>query len=77
MTTTQVVETSASVNNSPNQDYVHPHDHTQPTYEMTPRLILQYKSLLHYISSLHVTRAGRIKFVVLIEQYFTSTDRQI
>ena len=36
MTTTQVVETSDTVNNSPIQDYVHPDDHTQPTYEMTP-----------------------------------------
>ena len=35
MTTTQVVETSVTVNNnSPIQDYVHPDDHTQPTYEM-------------------------------------------
>ena len=38
MTTTQVVETSDTVhNNSPIQDYVQPDDHTQPTYEMTPR----------------------------------------
>ena len=37
MTTAQVVETSVTVNyNSPIQDYVHPHDQTQPTYEMTP-----------------------------------------
>ena len=37
MTTAQVVETSVSVNNnSPIQDYVHPADQTQPTYEMTP-----------------------------------------
>ena len=37
MTTAQVVETSVTVNNnSPIQDYVHPHDRTQPTYEMTP-----------------------------------------
>ena len=37
MTTAQVVETSVSVNsNSPIQDYVHPDDQTQPTYEMTP-----------------------------------------
>ena len=35
MTTAQVVETSVTVNNSPIQDYVHPNDHTQPTYEMT------------------------------------------
>ena len=37
MTTAQVVETSVSINNnSPIQDYVYPHDHNQPTYEMTP-----------------------------------------
>ena len=36
MTNAQVVETSATINNSPIQDYVHPDDHTQPTYEMTP-----------------------------------------
>ena len=37
MTAAQVVETSVTVNNnSPIQDYVHPDDHTQPTYEMTP-----------------------------------------
>ena len=35
MTTAQVVETSVTVNNNPIQDYVHPNDHTQPTYEMT------------------------------------------
>ena len=32
MTTSQVVETSVTVNNnSPIQDYVHPDDHIQPT----------------------------------------------
>ena len=36
MTTTQVVESSVTVNNSPIQDYVHPVDYTQLTYEMTP-----------------------------------------
>ena len=37
MTTAQVVETSVTVkNNRPIQDYVHPDDQTQPTYEMTP-----------------------------------------
>ena len=37
MTTAQVVETSVSVNNnSPIQDYVHPDDRTQPTFELTP-----------------------------------------
>ena len=33
----QVVETSVTVNNnSPIQDYVHPDNQTQPTFEMTP-----------------------------------------
>ena len=36
MTTAQVVETSVTVNNSPFQDYFHPDDHVQSTYEMTP-----------------------------------------
>ena len=37
MTTTLVVETSVTVNNKrPIQDYVHPDDQTQPTFEMTP-----------------------------------------
>ena len=37
MTTAQVVETLVTVNNnSPIQDYVHPHNQTQPTFEMTP-----------------------------------------
>ena len=35
MTTAQVVETSVTVNNnSPIQDYVHPDDQTQPTFEL-------------------------------------------
>ena len=33
MTSAQVVETPVTVNNnSPIQDFVHPNDHTQPTY---------------------------------------------
>ena len=37
ITTTPVVETSVTVNNnSPIQDYIHPDDQTQPTFEMTP-----------------------------------------
>ena len=38
MTTTRVVKMSAAVNNSRIKDYVHPNDHAQPTYEMTPGL---------------------------------------
>ena len=35
MTTAQVVETSVTVNNnSPIQDYIHPDDQTQPTFDM-------------------------------------------
>ena len=35
MNTAQVVETSVTVNNnSPIQDYVHPDDQTQPTFEI-------------------------------------------
>ena len=37
MTTAQVVETSVTANdNCPIQDYVHPDDQTQLTFEMTP-----------------------------------------
>ena len=40
MTTAQVVESSVTVNNNSHiQDYVHPDDQTQPTYEMTPWFI--------------------------------------
>ena len=40
MTTAQVVETSVTVNNSPIQDYVHPDDQTQPTFEICFVLVL-------------------------------------
>ena len=44
MTTVQVVETSVTVNNnSPIQDYVHPDDQTQPTFEITIIIVI----LLH------------------------------
>ena len=37
MTTAQVVETSVTVNNNSSiQDYVHPDNQTQHTFEMTP-----------------------------------------
>ena len=46
MTTAQVVETSVTANNnSPIQDYVHPDDQTQPTFEMTPEL----KPFTHHV----------------------------
>ena len=41
MTTAQVVETSVTVNNnSPIQDYVHPDDQTQPTFEIIIIIII-------------------------------------
>ena len=37
ITTAQVVEASVTVNNNSSiQDYVHPDNQTQPTFEMTP-----------------------------------------
>ena len=47
MTTTQVVEMSVTANNnSPIQDYIHPDDQTQPTFEMTPGFKPFTKNLL-------------------------------
>ena len=43
MSTAQVVETSVTVkNNSPIQDYVHPDDQTQPTFEILGSSLSQY-----------------------------------
>ena len=47
MTTAQVVKTSVTFSTTtvlPIQDYVHPDDHTQPTYEL---YILKITELLH------------------------------
>ena len=57
MTTAQVIETSVTVKNSLIQDYVHPDDHAQPTYEMTPgffweRLNIRDCYMKSYLSSL-------------------------
>ena len=50
MTTAQVVKRSVTVNkNSPVYDKVHPEDHTQPNYEMAPRLKPFTKHLLDSI----------------------------
>ena len=50
MTTIKVVETSVTVNNnSPSQDYVHPFDQTQPTFEMIPRFKPCHGNLLLFI----------------------------
>ena len=43
MTTAQVVDTSVTVNNnSPIQDYVHPDDQTQPTFEIIKKLLINF-----------------------------------
>ena len=48
MTTAGVVETSVTVNtNSPIQDYVHPDDQTQPTFEII--VCLNYIFLLYVV----------------------------
>ena len=65
MTTAQVVETSVTVNNnSPIQDYVHPDNQTQPTFEMIPGfkpftimfLLLHVleNAIYHLISNVHL-----------------------
>ena len=42
-------------NNSPIQDYVHPDDHTQPTYEMTPGLKpFTNQHLIDYELTIHI-----------------------
>ena len=46
MTTAQVVETSVTVNNnSPIQDYIHPDDQTQPTFEIIFMIIIDLTGL--------------------------------
>ena len=49
MTTTQVVETSVTVNNnSPIQDYVHLNDQSQPTFEIIRSVTIFLKFLNDY-----------------------------
>ena len=46
MTTAQVVETSVSVSNKiPIQDYIHPDDQTQPTFEIIFMIIIDLTGL--------------------------------
>ena len=53
----QVVETPVTVNNSLIQDYVHPDNHSQPTYEMTPGFKpFPSKRFLQTVCSLHVLK---------------------
>ena len=59
MTTAQVVETSVTVNNnSPIQDYVHPDDQTQPTFETTPG----FKPFTKIISFYYITLKSQCSY---------------
>ena len=50
MTTAAVVKTSVTVNNnSPIQDFVHPYDQTQPTFEMISGFKPFHRNLLLFI----------------------------
>ena len=57
MTTTQVVETSVTVNNSPIQDYSHSDDHAQLTYEL--HICWQSKQTSQQLQSNQVKRSRR------------------
>ena len=78
MTTAQVVETSVTVNNnSPIQDYVHPDDQTQPTFEMTPGFKLFTMQCLYVYGTmtkcpvkrgLHLRKVNNVVFVCVWDQ---------
>ena len=58
MTTARVVETSVTVNNnSPIQDYVHPDDQTQPTFEF-------------YLKALSLLSSAAVFTIILQPLYF-------
>ena len=58
MTTPQFVETSVTANNnSPIQDYVHPDDQAQPTYEMTPGFKPFTTDIFYWANKVHLFTA--------------------
>ena len=64
MTTTQAVETSATVNNCPFQDYPHPDNHAPPSYEITPGFKpFTIHCTLFLGNSRNQTWADRVSFV--------------
>ena len=74
MTTAQVVETSVTVNNnSPIQDYVHPEDQTQITYEMTPGFKPSTDSSISYPLSLW--KADQPTWVPALYSFRTAAER--
>ena len=67
MTTAQVVETSVTVNNnSPIQDYVHPDDQTQPTFEICFVLVLLAMVTVCLVSLVVVRRVADAVGMVLL-----------
>ena len=59
MTTAEVVQTSVTDNNNSRiQDYVHPYDQTQPTFEMTPGMGSNLSQSYKYSSSENFGRFG-------------------
>ena len=78
MTTAQVVETSVTVNNnSPIQDYVHPDDQTQPTFEFFSVLELKiYLSRDYYFKNVNSYHKNGPCFMILALTilYFISGD---
>ena len=74
MTTAQVVKTSVTVNNnSPIQDYVHPVNQTQPTFEMTPGF-KPFTALLQLLMKMTDFFLFQIRFVQQMCQDFDSQD---
>ena len=67
MNTAQVVETSVTVNNnSPIQDYVHPDDQTQPTFEICFVLVLLAMVMVCLVSLVVVRRVADAVGMVLL-----------
>ena len=72
MTTAQIVETSVTVNNNiPIQDYVHPDDQIQPTFDM----ILVWVQSFHSIVSINQLATSEIAFDTTLLMFLSSAPR--
>ena len=70
-TTAQAVETLVTVhNNSPIQDYVHPDDQTQPTFES--ELSYNIRGTFSYITEGATLMSSVTNFDILKKTYFAS-----
>ena len=78
MTTAQIVKTSVTVNISPIEDYVHPDDHTQRTYERNPgfktftiiRFILSFWHVTHFYW-IAATFGPKVRLYLTFQQDFS------